>query len=165
MKNQALFLLAAASAAFLGQTDVVSAQEMDRYMVIAECTDTINRYAHTRDQLDAEGHGNLFTEDGEFVFGGSTTTGREAIAQRIRDADASQMTRHMSGSIVVEIDDNDGITAHSYFHVYQADRPESPGPVPVGSYLFVEYDDEMRMTGTSCEIARRTFTLVFMGQN
>jgi uncharacterized protein (TIGR02246 family) len=165
MRNQALFLLVAASAAFLGQTDTVSAQEMDRYMVIAECTDTINRYAHTRDQLDAEGHGDLFTEDGEFVFGGSTTTGREAIAQRIRDADESQMTRHMSGSIVVEIDDNDGITAHSYFHVYQAERPESPGPVPVGSYLFVEYDDEMRMTGTRCKIARRTFTLVFMGQN
>lgn len=162
MRIRTLFVLATTFAS-LGHTGILSAQEMDRYEVIAECTDTINRYAHTRDQLDAEAHANLFTEDGEFEFGGSTTTGREAIAQRIRDNDGSQVTRHMGSSIVVSIDDNGAITAHSYFHIFQADRSESPGPVRVGSYLVVEYDDEMRMTGTSCKIARRTFTLVFVG--
>ena len=151
MRIWALFVLATAFAA-LGQTGVLSAQEMDRHEVITECTDTINRYAHTRDQLDAEGHANLFTEDGEFEFGGSTTTGREAIAQRIRDNDGSQMTRHMGGSIVVSIDDNGAITAHSYFHIFQADRSEAPGPVPVGSYLVVEYDDEMRMTAPAARL-------------
>jgi hypothetical protein len=155
----------ATGVAALASAGVASAQGMDRYKVIAECTDTINRYAHTRDQLDAEGHASLFTEDGEFDSGGGTTTGREAIAQRIRDADRSAMTRHMSGSIVVSIDDNDGITANSYFYVYQAARPETPRPVPVGSYLMVEYDDEMRMVGTSCQFAKRSFTLIFMGQN
>jgi hypothetical protein len=86
----------ATGVAALAPASVDSAQGLDRYKVIAECTDTINRYAHTRDQLDAEGHASLFAEDGEFEFGGATTTGREAIAQRIRYADRSAMTRHMS---------------------------------------------------------------------
>ena len=163
MRIRSAFVIVAACAA-LGQPGLLSAQEMDRYQVIAECTDTINRYAHTRDQLDAEAHANLFTEDGEFEFAGATTTGREAIAQRIRDTDSSQMTRHLGSSIVVSVDDDGAITAHSYFHVHQASRPEAPGPVPVESYLVVEYDDELRMVGTSCKIAKRTFTLVFMGQ-
>ena len=105
-----IILVLATGFAVLVQPGALSSQELDRYQVIVECTDTINRYAHTRDQLDAEGHASLFTEDGVMEFGGSIT-GREAIAQRLRDNDGSAMTRHMSGSIVVSIDDNDGITA------------------------------------------------------
>jgi len=150
--------------AVLVQPGVLSAQGLDRYQVIVECTDTINRYAHTRDQLDAEGHASLFTDDGVMEFGGSIT-GREAIAQRLRDNDGSAMTRHMSGSIVVSIDDNDGITAHSYFHVFQANRPDSPGPLPAESYLMVEYDDDLRMTDTGCKFAKREFKIIFMGQH
>ena len=75
------------------------------------------------------------------------------------------MTRHMSGSIVVSIDDNDGVTAHSYFYVFQADRPDSPGPLPAESYLMVEYDDELRMTDAGCKFAKREFKIIFMGQH
>ena len=151
--------------AALAQTEAASAQGLDRYKVIAECTDTINRYAHTRDQLDADAHANLFTEDAVFESGGTTTTGRKAIAQRIRDTNPSAMTRHMSGSIVVSIDKNNAITALSYFHVYQATRPEPPRPVPVGSYLMVEYHDQLAMTDAGCKIARRRFELIFMGKS
>ena len=151
--------------AALAQTGIASAQALDRYKVIAECTDTINRYAHTRDQLDAEAHANLFTEDAVFESGGTTTNGRKAIAQRIRDTSRSAMTRHMSSSIVVSIDDRNAITARSYFHVLQATRPEPPRPIPVDSYLMVEYHDQMVMTDAGCKIAKRRFDLVFAGKN
>jgi hypothetical protein len=150
---------------FIALASVASAQGLDKYKVIAECTDTINRYAHTRDQLDADAHANLFTEDAVFESGGPPAVGRKAIAQRIRDTNPSAMTRHMSGSIVVSIDDKSAITAKSYFHVFQAARPEAPKPVPATSYLFVEYTDQMAMVGGSCKIARRKFELIFAGKS
>ena len=153
------------SVAALAPAGDASAQEIDRYKIITECTDTINRYAHTRDQLDAEAHAALFTEDGVFETGGAPAVGRQAIAQRLRDADPNAMTRHLSSSIVVSVEDGGDITADSYFYVLQAARPSPPRPVAVGSYLMVEYHDEMRMTDNGCQIAKRAFNLIFIGQN
>jgi len=148
----------------IAMTEGASAQGLDRYKVIAECTDTINRYAHTRDRLDAEAHASLFTEDAVFESGGAPAVGRRAIAQRIRETNPAAMTRHLSGSIVVSVDDNGGITAKSYFYVFQATKPEAPKPIPAASYLFVEYNDQMAMVGGTCKIAKRKFDLVFIGK-
>lgn len=130
--------------------------------IVAACTATINQYAHYRDQLDAEGYANLFTEDSVFVFPGITLTGREAIARRIRDDDGTTSSRHLTGSIVVSVDDDQKITARSYIHVYQAATPDTPGPVPASKYILGEYHDDMRMTASGCKIARRETVVVFI---
>lgn len=162
IKRLAATAMCTAIGAFV--TSASAAPEAPRAAIIAACTETINQYAHYRDQLDAERYGDLFTEDAVFVFPGLTLTGREAIAKRIRDDDGTITSRHLTGSIVVTIDANQTITARSYIHVYQAATPASPGPIPAGKYILGEYHDVMRMTDAGCKIARRDTVVVFMSE-
>ena len=144
-------------------TATASAQEMTRVNIISECTQAIEQSAHYRDQLDAERYSNLFVEEGVIVISGNATTGKEAIAERVRTADTSEIDRHFTGSIVVNVDDSGSITAKSYAVIYEGETPESPGPVPVTEYLMAEYNDQMRMTDAGCKFVRREVTPIFRG--
>lgn len=157
--------LTALSVGALCFTGTASAQEMTRFEIISECTQTIQRSAIYRDQLDAERYSNLFVEDGVIVIGSNATEGRDAIAERVRTADPSEMDRHLTGSIVVDIDDSGNITAQSYALIYEGETPESPGSVPASEYLMADYDDQMRMTDTGCKFVRRQVTMIFSGES
>ena len=54
-------------------TGTASAQDMTRFEIITECTQTVQRSAIYRDQLDAERYSNLFVEDGVIVIGSNAT--------------------------------------------------------------------------------------------
>lgn len=140
-----------------------SAQEMTRFETVSECAQAIQRAAIYRDQLDAERYSNLFVEEGVIVISGNATTGKEAIAERVRAADRSEIDRHFTGSIVVDVDDSGSITAKSYVVIYEGKTPESPGRVPVEEFLMSEYDDQMRMTDNGCKFIRREVTTIFPG--
>lgn len=143
----------------------VTAKEMTPENIVSQCTSTINQYAHYRDQLDAEKWAGLFTENGVFVFPGMTLTGRKAIAKRIRDNDGSTISRHLTGSIDITVDDNNNITARSYVYVYQADKQSSPAPVPASKYIVAEYHDDLRLTSSGCKFARREAKIIFMSED
>ncbi len=142
-----------------------SAQEMTRFEIISECTQTIQRSAIYRDQPDAERYSNLFVEDGVIVIGSNATEGRDAIAERVRTSDPSELDRHLTGSIVVDIDDSGSITAKSYALIYEGVTPESPGSVRATEYLMADYDDQMVMTDTGCKFVRRQVTMIFSGDS
>jgi len=143
----------------------VTAKDMSQASIISACTTTINQYAHYRDQLNAEKWGNLFTQEGVFVFPGMTLVGREAIAKRIADNDGKTLSRHLTGSIAVSIDSRKKISAVSYVYVYQAAAPSVPGPVPASKYIVAEYHDELRMTDDGCKFAKREAKIIFMSDD
>ena len=157
--------LTALSIVALCFTGAASAQEMTRFEVISECIQTIQRSAIYRDQPDAERYSNLFVEDGVIVIGSNATEGRDAIAERVRTSDPSELDRHLTGSIVVDIDDSGRITAKSYALIYEGVTPESPGSVPATEYLMADYDDQMVMTDTGCKFVRRQVTMIFSGDS
>lgn len=147
-----------------------TAKEMTHADIVSQCTATINNYAHFRDQLDAQSYANLFTVDGVFVFPGLVLTGREAIAKRIQENDGSTMSRHLTASISISVDETlanksarnkNTIQADSYVYVFQAEKSSSPGPVPASKYIVAEYHDLMRMTPSGCKFARREAKIIF----
>ncbi len=160
-----LIQLAALGSIALCFTGTASAQDMTRFEIITECTQTVQRSAIYRDQLDAERYSNLFVEDGVIVIGSNATEGRDAIAERVRTSDPSEIDRHLTGSIVVDIDGAGNITAQSYALIYEGETPESPGSVPASEYLMADYVDQMRMTDTGCKFVRRQVTIIFSGES
>lgn len=149
------------SIAVLGTTQVTSAQELTELEIITECTQTIQRSAIYLDQGDAERYSNLFVEDGAIVINGNATESRNAIAERVRSGDPSELDRHFNGSIVIDVEESGAITAKSYALVYEGEAPESPGPVAISEYILVDYDDQMRMTNTGCKFVRRELATIF----
>lgn len=129
--------------------------------IVAACTTTLHEYAQRRDQLDAEGYANLFTEDGVFVFKGQAFTGRKAIAKRLEASDKTLTTRHLVGSIVITPNQQGPITARSYVQVYQAKTSDQEGPVAVEKTIFAEYHDTLKMQDKRCLIQRRETHIVF----
>jgi len=157
-----LVALSFLAACFAGSA---AAQEMKQFEIVSACTQTIQRAAIFRDQFDAERYSGLFVEDGVIVIGRNATEGRDAIAERVRNADRSVRDIHFTGSIVVDIGDGDEITAKSYVVIYEGDAPASPGDrSSVSEYLVSEYDDQMVMTDTGCRFIRRQVTIIFDGK-
>lgn len=143
---------------------ITLAQGITMTNVTAECTRTMQLYAHYIDHLDADAYANLFVEDGVFILGRDEFVGREAIAQWVREDDGRLIGRHMTGSIVIDADESAGITARSYVFVYRGERPATPGPVPLTGYVMAEYQDQLRMTDSGCKFVRRVVTPVFIGE-
>jgi len=140
------------------------AQEMPHHEITSECTQTIQRAAIFLDRLDAEKYSDLFVQEGVIVINDNATEGRDAIAERVRTADRSELDIHFTGSIVVDVAESESISATSYAIIYEGERPDTPGRVPVLEYLVADYEDQMRMTDAGCKFVRREVRIIFSSE-
>ena len=125
------------------------------------CEQAVLDYAYYRDRPDADNVAKLFTSDGTFKMAQDVFSGRDAIHQRIKDAEGGPVFRHMMSTIHIEQSGEDTARGVSYATVYLA----PPGELPITITDFAalgEYHDEFVRQGEGCLIRNREFIQVFV---
>lgn len=96
------------------------------------------RYARTLDAADADGYAAVYVEDGEFIAGGQSMKGREALHKFVADLKKSREERkaggqnpggtlHMTANHRIEFTGPDSATVHSYWMtIFPAAGTETP---------------------------------------
>ena len=144
----ALFMLCMATPLYAGEVEEA-------------CTALVLDYAYYRDRPDAESFANVFARDAVLVVLDQEFVGRDAIAERLRNAASGPLFRHMMSTIRIFPADDNKASGVSYVTVYSAaagDMPRALGqPLAVG-----EYHDQFVRTASGWKIQRREFVPVFM---
>ena len=141
----------------------LSAEE--EWRIKAEIKQLVDRYAMSRDNLDAEGYAGVFAEDGTLFLFGESYTGHDDIASLSESWDVDSVGMHMMSTSQITIVDESNATGIHYSTVYGAVPPESheegglieiSGPVIQG-----KYSDVYRLTDEGWRIAERRFQPVY----
>ena len=152
-----LFALTGAQAADLS--------EQDEWMIKAEIKQLVDRYAMSRDNLDAVAFANTFTENGTLIIGGQPYSGRDVLQARVEGANQDSIGMHMmSTSEIMVIDENNATGIH-YATVYGAipgeDHPEGD-PIEVAGFATQgKYSDRYERTDEGWRIAERRFERIY----
>ncbi len=123
----------------------------------------VNDYAMYRDRLDAKGYSSLFAEDGCLTVRGNKLCGREALYERLANADPSGVSMHvMTTSQITVIDPNNAEGVH-YAAVYTGTRTENQeGAIPVSGFSVLgQYHDRYVKTADGWKIKERVMQPVF----
>jgi len=142
----------------------------DQQDAIVACTDLVLDYAVYRDQGNVDGYAGLFTLDGSLTVQGKTTTGREALRARIRQARSGPRTRHLVSTIRITPIDENRASGVSYATIYSARRPgigadsaTEAGPLMVKRFAAIgDYVDEFVRTDDGWRIHKRTLNVQFL---
>jgi len=120
-------------------------------------------YARCTDLGDGAGAARWFTADGRLEMPGNRVyTGRDAIARRIDEQPAGQVSRHLLGPALFTR--TSAITADATLPVtmYRGPRPAAGGPVALaGPYLVGEYIDTYHRDADGWRIAHRRLVTIF----
>jgi hypothetical protein len=139
--------------------------EAETVKIKADIKQLVDNYAITRDNWDAKGHANLFTEQAKLIMNGAVTQGPEAIQKRIEGLNHNGRSLHMMTSSQITIIDKNTATGIQYVAVY-TNTPEQPvkeeesiavkGPSRMGKYF-----DKYERTADGWKIAERRLQTVF----
>lgn len=139
--------------------------EAETLKIKADIKQLVDNYAITRDNWDAKGHANLFTEQAKLIMNGAVTQGREAVQKRIEGLNHNGRSLHMMTSSQITIIDKNTATGIQYVAVY-TNTPEQPvkeeesiavkGPSRMGKYF-----DKYERTPEGWKFAERRLQTVF----
>ncbi len=135
------------------------------WVIKAEIKQLVDRYAMARDNLDAQGYANVFTENGTLIINGSPNTGRDVIAARVEAANQSSIGMHIMSTSQITIIDESNATGIHYATVYgaTADDSHNEGDV-IGVAGFVtqgKYFDKYQLADEGWKISERTFQRIY----
>ena len=128
-----------------------------------ECERLVTAYARAVDLGDADAAAGCFVDDGLLEMpGGRRFEGRAAIAQRVREMPAEQVSRHVLSNFWLQLQLPDRASGGCTLTMYRGSRGAGPGPLPLdGPYLVGDYSDEFRHTALGWRLARRTLVTIF----
>ncbi len=164
MKGQQL--IAAASALMLSAC--ASAPLPNKSLTVA-CTQTANSYPFSRDRLDYDAYGALFTDDAVFdlsAIGAGRLVGREAIVAALKARGPAAVTRHINQVVKMEAVDATHARGVSYVVVYAvpADRMAAGSTAVSQPLVVAEYHDQFVWAAGRCQIQERRLQMVFDGR-
>ena len=129
------------------------------------CATLVLQYAYSRDRLDYEAYGSLFTEDAIFEFAGQETRGRKAIVDALKERGSQMVTRHISTPVAFEPTSHTEARGVAYLQLYRApaggESPHTYAEPP----LIAEYHDEYRVVDSNCRFKARRIKLVMSPAN
>lgn len=139
--------------------------DVDRMLIERACERLVIDYCHLTDHGQAAKVADLFAEDGVWTAGDSPMSGRDRILRGFqkRQDNSSRMSRHVCGTMQIEVIDADTARGCVYLTLYRHDgdpeRKVSPlhGPAMVG-----EYRDEFTRTPDGWRFQRRELVIFFM---
>ena len=133
--------------------------------IIESCTRTANSYPYSRDRLDYEVYGDLFTKDAVFELQGDRTVGRDAIVDALRTRGPRAVTRHFSNVVHMEVTGAAKARGVSYLALYRAspeDMADGHNQI-AGPAIVAEYHDQFEFEDGQCRIAERVVKIIFQG--
>ena len=138
-----------------GDLDPAACQEK---RIIDACSETVQRYAYSRDRLLYDEYADLFTDDAVFqIEGYPAANGKQAIIESFKQRGSGSFTRHFSQVVNIDVIDDNRAKGISYFTLYLVNREAYDagqrtlnGPSIVG-----EYHDEFAIAGDQCLIRSR----------
>lgn len=130
----------------------------------SEILQLVNDYAIYRDRSDAKNYSSLFAVDGCLTVRGNELCGREALYQRLANADGSRVSMHVMSSSQITIIDRDNATGVHYAAVYGGARTENQeGPIPVSGFAVLgQYHDHYVRTADGWKISKRIMRPIFV---
>lgn len=124
------------------------------------CTTLVVQYAYSRDRLDYEAYGALFTEDATFELAGQKTEGRKAIVAALRQRGPQMITRHFSTPVAFEPQSSTTARGVAYLQLFRVGADtDAPHPYDQAP-LIAEYHDEYEVDEASCRFRSRRIKLV-----
>lgn len=146
--------------------------------LIELCTQTVNRYAYSRDRLLYDKYGRLFSEDASFQLGSQPVTqGREAIVEALRKRGPLVPTRHFSQVVDMQVLSDKSVKGLSYVTVYKYPQSGSAteletslgsgttahrtkGLGTIGPWIVAEYHDTFSVVSGQCLIESRRVEII-----
>src|SRR5690606_21379890 len=120
------------------------------------CAAVLARAAHCADAHDARGYTDLFAPDARWSRPGMVMQGHAEIHAFMRDRSPSNVTRHVNGSVWVEVIDADHARSQSYAVVYRDPAWSGSGPARLtGPEIVADYRDTFRRIAGEWKIQTR----------
>ncbi|MCP5368331.1 MAG: nuclear transport factor 2 family protein [Hyphomicrobiales bacterium] len=136
--------------------------ETERRAIEADCARLVARYAADADFGRFDRAAETYATDGELTIRAETYRGRAAIAGRLADKPAGEVTRHVLGPTLVEVLDAGAATGVTYVTLYRGQAADTPGPLPLAPPLLVgHYEDRFVRTGEGWRFAARHLRVTF----
>jgi len=137
-------------------------QSSQAALIQTACAMLVARYCHLADLREHAAFSELFTHDGEWIRPGMHMRGREEIFRFMDARPLHALTRHVCGSIHIEVIDEDHARGLSYTTVYrQANYRGSGSAKLMQPEMVVDYrDDYVRLEGR-WHFRKRQTTVVF----
>jgi uncharacterized protein (TIGR02246 family) len=122
----------------------------------------VARYGHLADQREHRAFSEIFAPDGEWIRPGMRPRGRDEIFSFMESRPPGALTRHVCGSIDVEVTAADHARGLSYTTVYREPNHGGTGTARlVQPEMVVDYRDEYVRTAGRWHIAKRHTTVMF----
>ena len=138
--------------------------DQTRRAIEADCTKLMRQSVVFLDRRQYEPLSSLFGPDGEWVRGGKSYAGFDAIMGSLKQRSNAMLIRHLLTNIVVTVDDATTATGIGYFLVFKAmgqeGEPPLPAPLTVPSML-AEMRDTYRRASGGWYIGRRETARIF----
>ncbi|VTU45816.1 SnoaL-like domain protein (plasmid) [Variovorax sp. SRS16] len=129
------------------------------------CASVLACYCHCADSRDHAAFAELFAPDGVWKRPGMVMRGRDEIRRFMDARPTGHVTRHVCGSIHVEVIDQDHARGLSYTTVYRDPAYGGTGPAKlVQPQMVVDYRDEFVRIDGRWHIGARHTTVVFSDQ-
>lgn len=127
------------------------------------CARLVAGYALAADFGDLDAAAGCYVPDGRLTIAGQTHEGREAIRERLADQPQDQVSRHLMGTIVVDLLSPTEARGRCYLALYRGARePGTGGPLPSEApFLVGHYDDRFVLTADGWRFAERKLTTTF----
>lgn len=125
------------------------------------CRQAVVDYAYYWDQGEVADFAAIFTDDATLSLGGNVFTGRDAIAERLRESGGERVYRHLMTTIKLTAVNETEARGVSYVIVYIGEPGENGLAAVDGFALIGEYHDTFRIGEDGrCRIAERTLVPV-----
>jgi len=146
------------------------AQEMsaeDEWRAKAEIRQLVDKYAFSRDNLDADGYAGVFAENGTLLLFGESYTGREAIRSLSENWNTDSVGMHIMSTSLITLLDERSATGINYATVY-GETPDSSHQegdlIPVTNFVVQgRYFDKYELTDEGWKISERRFEPIYSG--
>lgn len=127
------------------------------------CAKLVASYAVAADFGDLDAAAGCYVPDGRLTIAGKTHAGREAIRARLADQPQDQVSRHLMGTIVIDLLSPTEARGRCYLALFRGVRqPGAGGPLPAEApFLVGHYDDRFVLTADGWRFAERTLTTTF----
>lgn len=126
------------------------------------CAMLVARYCHSADLREHQAFAELFAPDGEWLRAGMHMRGREEIFRFMESRPPQALTRHVCGSIDIDVIDADHACGFSYTTVYREANYKGTGTARLAQpEMVVDYRDEYVRLQGHWHISKRHTTIVF----
>lgn len=135
------------------------------WQIKAEIKQLVDKYAMSRDNLDAVGYASVFAENGTLIIGGQPFTGRDVLQARVEAANQESVGMHIMSTSQISIIDDHNATGIHYATVYSAipdDSYEAGDTLPVAGFVTQgKYFDKYELTDEGWKISERRFERIY----